>query len=55
MSRLEAGRVVLRETDFSMPALLADISGALRDQAEARAMHRLRLPNPWGPGRGRAA
>jgi ATP-dependent helicase/nuclease subunit B len=25
------------------------------EQAEARAMHRLRLPNPWGPGRGRAA
>ena len=25
------------------------------EQAEARAMHRLRLPNPWGPGRGCAA
>jgi probable rRNA maturation factor len=25
------------------------------EQAEARAMHRLRLPNPWNPGRGRAA
>lgn len=24
------------------------------EQAESRAMHRLRLPNPWNPGRGRA-
>jgi probable rRNA maturation factor len=25
------------------------------EQADARAMHRRRLPTPWGPGRGRAA
>ena len=25
------------------------------EQAEARAMHRLRLPNPWSPGGGRSA
>lgn len=38
MSRLEEGRIVLRDADFSMPALMAEVCAQFRAQAEARGM-----------------